>query len=105
MAANIFNFSVLIFSAAVTLVQGVCSSLQKIKRIVWFGLKWFKRMANSSAPQVPIALSLAPGDAIQLCESLGAITIIRSSGYFFPRLSAMILRAMYHGASSAGRAY
>ena len=60
----------LAFWAAVLLVQGVCSSLQKRKRIVHSESYFARTHAISRTPTVPMALSLAPGESIQLCESL-----------------------------------
>ena len=51
----------LAFWAAVTLVQGVCSSLQKRKRMVRSESYLASTQANSKTPTVPMALSLAPG--------------------------------------------
>ena len=59
-------------SAAILLVQGVCSSLQKRMRIVRFGFGFVdaSRRANSRFATAPTQLSLAPGESIQLIESL-----------------------------------
>jgi len=57
-------------SAAILLVQGVCSSLQKRMRIVRFSFVDASRRANSRFATAPTQLSLAPGESIQLIESL-----------------------------------
>jgi len=44
--------------------------------------------AISRTLTVPIALSLAPGESIQLCESLWATTTMISPGRVTPRFSA-----------------
>ena len=70
--ATILSPRFLAFCAAVTLVHGVCSSLQNRNRIVRSEACLASTQAISRTPTVPIALSLAPGESIQLCESLWA---------------------------------
>jgi hypothetical protein len=76
------------FRAAATLVQGVCSSFEKRNRTVRAGAAFARALAISRMSTVPMALSLAPGESTQLCESLCATTTMISSGRERPLFSA-----------------
>ena len=74
--------------AAVTLVQGRCSSLQKRNQMERSEGWSASIRASSRTAAVPMALSLPPGQSIQLCESLWAMSRMISSGCVVPTFFA-----------------
>ena len=92
-------------SAANRLVDGVCSSLQKRIRTDLRGSSPARTRAISRLAAVPTALSWAPGELIQLMESLCDTSWIISPGFSHPRRVAWMLAASWNGSAGSGAAY